>query len=226
MIETQVFENPNFNRRDRKSRSKSRHQQPELPQLEANCSKDNNFLSHTTSNWHHQLDMMSLSKQQNVETPFRLDESRKGDDKTIFSNPLTNENKSNQMVDPVNELSDSSYNPFSLQNETRVKQSGYNNSPFSRHRDLPKFDHGSQPSSIELLAQDLENEECSSSESIDTNSFSSYIPGPSLDQGTFAALSELVEQEQENDRGKMVPLMKQTSNHGLVLACRESPKVR
>ena len=243
MIETQIFENPNFKRRDRKSRSKSRHHHPEMPKLESHYPKNINPLSQPTSNWHHQLDMMSLSKQQNLETPFHLDDSRNGVDKTIFNNPFINDNKSSHLVDPINKSSDSSHNPFSLQNGPKGNQSGHNNSPFLGPRnhasssnclpkspmwnkDLSKMDPGSQPSSIELLAQDLENDECSSSESIDTNSFSSYIPGPSLDQGTFAAFTELVEQEYEHERGKMVPLMKQTSSHGLVLASRESPKVR
>ena len=238
VIETQIFENPNFQNRDRKSRSKSRHHQIEASEFVTNLPEDNKPFAHPTSDWHHQLDMMSLSKHQNIEIPFDRKNPRETKEQKELGNPFQNPSKSSHMVNDVPTVPNSPYNPFSASNDNQNTGSDQSFLPFFTSSpnvakkpsmwatELPIMEHGSQPSTIELLPETTENDDYSSSESIDTNSFSSYIPGPTLDHGTFAAFTDLVDQEQANDRTKMIPLMKQTSSQGLVLASKQSPKIR
>ena len=243
VIPTQIFENQNLQRRDRSSRSKSRHHQVEAEAANrvTDFINDSNQTAPLTSNWQHQLDMMSLSKHQNFEPTVNFQFQRSGVDQRIFNNLHKLDDESYQNDEIKNEMGSSSIDPFlsskgkknnegdcSSQLETNQNGSSIQNTSKKTSlwtKGLPVLEQGSEPSSIELLAQDMDQDGYSSSESIDTNSFSSYIPGPSLDQGTFAAFTELVEQEIDDEKDKMIPLMKKTSSQGLVLAAKQSPKI-
>ena len=187
--------------------------------------------------------MMSLSKHQNVEIPTDFPIERSSSNQRVFSNHFKDFNELQTKENTEIEMASSLYNPFSESKDEKIKQSGYSRPHFQGNqnvvaspnipktcsmwlKDPPIADYGSEPSSIELLAQDLDHDECSSSESLGTNSFSSYIPGPSLDHGTFAAFTELVDQDKDDEKNKMIPLMKKTSSHGLVLGAKQSPKIR
>ena len=187
--------------------------------------------------------MMSLSKHQNVEIPIDFPIERSPSNQRVFSNQFKDSNELQVKDNTEFEMASSLYNPCSESKDKKIKQSGYSRSHFQGNQNLvaspnisktssmwskdpPIAEYGSEPSSIELLAQDLDHDEYSSSESLGTNSFSSYIPGPSLDHGTFAAFTELVDQDKDDEKNKMIPLMKKTSSHGLVLGAKQSPKIR
>ena len=187
--------------------------------------------------------MMSLSKHQNVKIPIDFPNERSPSNQRVFNNLFKDSNEPQIRDKTEFEMASSLYNPGSESKDEKIKQSGYSRSHFQGNqnavaspnipktssmwsKDPPIAEYGSEPSSIELLAQDLDHDEYSSSESLGTNSFSSYIPGPSLDHGTFAAFTELVDEDKDDGKNKMIPLMKKTSTHGLVLGAKRSPKIR
>lgn len=198
-----------------------------------------------------QMDMLSLSKQPPLETSDEIRSNITGiADRHPKGFPIEQKSKnpSASHILPSELDHYASNNPFLTPHEGKIDTSRGDSSPYLGHRKnyvkpqyvnskddvhinldnrgnkVSKYENDSQPSTIELLPEDS-NDEDSSTESIDTNSFSEYIPGFSVDHSSIVPFSECFQQAEENERSNMIPLMKQSSNQ-FVLAHQESPKKR
>jgi hypothetical protein len=251
IIETQVFENPNYIETIRESRSKSRQFQPSTDV--ASTSQLSEVDRNNPPPLFQKLDMMSLSKQSQVETSCGIKKNTSSCD-DVRSKHVMRYQKSKKVSDshvlPQKDVPFAPSNPFLVQKDGESDMAESSNYSFlgqGKHgfstksqntsdksdihgnvsywvNEVTKSANDSQPSTIELLREDSEHED-SSTESMDTNSFSEYIPGPSIDHASLVPSNEGSEHGKEGHHSNLIPLMKQSSNQ-FVIAHQESPKIR